>query len=391
MADFKAQTAENFEAAQNAVNDLDRRVSENAGDIGSLIGSINNAESKIDDVETRLGEIDTTIADVEMATENIAQNTAEIANVKRSVESVNSGLSAANTKISNLTASVQENAADIANVHTDIDTLESEVSGVRTAASTNATNITAATNRVSTVETKTSALESNVNTAISNINSLTARTTATERAIGNAETEIDAVRAGMADYLPKTGGTVDGDLNVDGVFRVSGNQGMFYNAESQNMIIGTGNAKTVTIAGANEGGTTTVNSAMFRPYSVIPRNAESMLGNSNFRWKNIYSQTAVNVSSDERLKKDIAETDSKELAEFIKKLPVKTYKYKDDEMNIDRIGLIAQDVIKADPKLSRYFVNSEGDGFYSLKPADLVFPLIAAVQQLSEEINELKK
>lgn len=308
MADYKAETAENFAEVQNAVNNLDSRASANAGDIASLIGSMNNAESNISAIATRTTRV--------------------------------------------------ENRAT---------TLESSVA-------TNKTNITSVTSKA--------------NTNATNISNLTTRMTTAERNINTNKTDIADIKV---DYLPKTGGTVSGDLDVSGVLRMRGSQAFFYNDDAKTMNIGTNNATTVNLAGVHSGGTLNINSAVTKPYSVVPRDTNSLLGNATYRWKGIYSQAAVNVSSDERLKKDIAETDSKELAEFINKLPVKTYKYKDDEMNIDRIGLIAQDVIKADPKLSRYFVNSEGDGFYSLKPADLVFPLIAAVQQLSEEINKLKK
>lgn len=308
MADYKTETAENFDR-------LDSRVSANAGDIASLIGSVNTAESDISAVAGRV------------------------------------------TRVENRATALENRAT----------TLESSVA-------TNKTNITSVTNKA--------------NTNATNISNLTTRMTTAERNINTNKTDIADIKA---DYLPKTGGTVSGDLDVSGVLRMRGSQAFFYNVDAKTMNIGTNNATTVNLAGVHSGGTLNINSAVTKPYSVVPRDTNSLLGNATYRWKGIYSQAAVNVSSDERLKKDIAETDSKELAEFINKLPVKTYKYKDDEMNIDRIGLIAQDVIKADPKLSRYFVNSEGDGFYSLKPADLVFPLIAAVQQLSEEINKLKK
>lgn len=311
MADYKAETAENFAEVQNTVNNLDSRASANAGDIASLIGSMNNAENSISTLAERMSTAENDISD-------------------------------------------------------------------------HSNSINSLANRVTNAESK-------LNTATSNISNLTNRTTAAEKAIDSVESEISAVKADMTNYLPVTGGTVSGDLDVSGVLRMRGSQAFFYNVDAKTMNIGTNNATVVNMAGVHSGGTMNINSATLRPYNVIPRDNNSLLGNSNYRWKGIYSQAAVNVSSDERLKKDIAETDSKELAEFINKLPVKTYKYKDDEMNIDRIGLIAQDIIKADPKLSRYFVSSEGDGFYSLKPADLVFPLIAAVQQLSEKIEELKK
>ena len=43
----------------------------------------------------------------------------------------------------------------------------------------------------------------------------------------------------------------------------------------------------------------------------------------------------------------------------------------------------------ADPEIARLFVSEDADGLLGLRSADLVFPLIAAVQQLSAKVEEL--
>lgn len=52
--------------------------------------------------------------------------------------------------------------------------------------------------------------------------------------------------------------------------------------------------------------------------------------------------------------------------------------------------MIAQNVQDADPSLSEFFVTEDENGMLGIKPADLVFPLIAAVQKLSSEVEALK-
>lgn len=375
LKEFKVEAAEGFLDVQKDINNLDGRVTANAGDIAALIGSMNNAESDISAVSAR----------VTNAFSDIKALDGAVTKAESSISTLAERMSATENNISDHSNSISSLANRVTKVENRATAVENRATTLEKDVATNKTNITNLTTKANTNATNISNLTTKTSANATNISSLTTRTVAVEKA-------IDALEDKQGDYLPITGGTVSGDLNVDGVIRVNGSQAFYYNTDAATMNIGTNNATVVNIAGANSGGTTNVNSAMFRPYSVIPRNSDSLLGNTNFRWKGIYSQAAVNVSSDERLKKDIAATDRVELADFIGKLPVKTFKYKDDEaLELDRIGLIAQDVIKASPSLARYFVSAGGDGYYGLKPADLVFPLIAAVQQLQDEVNRLKK
>lgn len=126
---------------------------------------------------------------------------------------------------------------------------------------------------------------------------------------------------------------------------------------------------------------------------IMPKDAGSYsIGSADNRYYSTYLRANPNVSSDKRLKRDIAALDAGTLAEFVNALPVVAYNYNDDaEDEAQRIGLIAQDVISANPEIARFFVEQSEKGFYSLRPADFVFPLIAAVQQLSARVAELER
>ena len=103
----------------------------------------------------------------------------------------------------------------------------------------------------------------------------------------------------------------------------------------------------------------------------------------------IFSKTTISVSSDERLKENIKPAETDELVELVKNIDVKTFDYIDGEK--DCIGVIAQEVVKKNPNLAKYLVRQDENGYYSVKTADLVFPLIAAVQSLSAKIAQLEK
>lgn len=129
-----------------------------------------------------------------------------------------------------------------------------------------------------------------------------------------------------------------------------------------------------------------------RTRDIVPdANDSRNIGGYSNRYKMIYSVNQLQVSSDERAKKDIRELSVVEMADFVNTLNVVEYKYKSDASNKARIGLIAQEIVKANPELAAYFVREEENGMLGLSVADLVFPLIAAVQDLQKQINGLKK
>ena len=125
---------------------------------------------------------------------------------------------------------------------------------------------------------------------------------------------------------------------------------------------------------------------------IQPKDSGSYsIGTDSNRYYSTYLRTNPNVSSDRRRKRDIAALNVDTLAEFVNALPVVAYNYNDDaEDEARRIGLIAQDVIAVDPGIAAFFVEQSEEGFYSLRPADFVFPLIAAVQNLSARVAMLE-
>lgn len=200
----------------------------------------------------------------------------------------------------------------------------------------------------------------------------------------------------LANYFPITGGTINGDTNVAGVLRVNGQQAFYYAASTKSQTVGTNNATGGTTVACGADAEMILNGKNQRTKNVIPQsNGTYNLGTTGYRWKGIYSASAVNVSSDIRLKRDAryVNTDGyKRLADFVNALPVCLYNYKDDPVGADpRIGLIAQDIQDIDPTLARLFVHEEEDGMLSIRPADLIFPLIVTVQQLSARVDELSK
>lgn len=123
--------------------------------------------------------------------------------------------------------------------------------------------------------------------------------------------------------------------------------------------------------------------------SLVPRDTATFnLGNSTYRWSNVYLVNSPNVSSDERLKTYILKLDENELSDFINGLEVVEYAYNDDLTK--RIGVTAQQM-ESVSDVSQYFIEKDNDGYMSIKPTDLVFPLIATCQKLQKEVDELKK
>lgn len=145
-----------------------------------------------------------------------------------------------------------------------------------------------------------------------------------------------------SNYFSTSGGTITGETNFSGgLVRLKGTQTLF-----------------------NSGSMITISS----------NNVETMIAGSA-----IYSKVAISVSSDERLKENIADVDADKLIEFIKGIDVKSFNYIDNKTD-ECIGVIAQDLEKSE--LAKYFVSQREDGYLSVKTSDLVFPLIVAIQAL---------
>lgn len=191
------------------------------------------------------------------------------------------------------------------------------------------------------------------------------------------------------DYLPLTGGSVEGDLNVNGVVRCNGSQVFYIN--DTNAVIGSANATGLVTLAAGSSATMVANGANFATPNIIPRNngTNFSIGSSSARFKNIYLQNNPSVSSDVRLKEGVQQLPVDELADFIKGIKLVKYNYIGDDK--ERIGVIAQQLQEVNPELAKYFVNEEESGYLGLSVADLVFPLIAAVRNLQQRVEELEK
>ena len=151
-------------------------------------------------------------------------------------------------------------------------------------------------------------------------------------------------------YLPLSGGTLTGNLNVEGILRVNSQQSVY---DDGSMI------------------------------TLSTNNRQTMIAGSK-----IYSKQSIQVSSDERLKENIEDANMYDLADFIEGLNVKTFNYIGDDTPC--IGVIAQDLQGSE--FEKFFVSTQSgeEGYLAVKAADLVFPLIATVQKLSAEIDYLK-
>ena len=153
-----------------------------------------------------------------------------------------------------------------------------------------------------------------------------------------------------SDYLPLSGGSLTGNLNVGGILRVNNQQSVY---DSGTMITLSTNNRQTMIAGYQ-----------------------------------IYSKVAIQVSSDERLKENIEPVDREKCVEFINGIDVKTFNYIGSDTPC--VGVIAQDLQNSE--FADYFVFTQPgeEGYLAVKASDLVFPLIVAVQKLTKEVEHLK-
>lgn len=115
-------------------------------------------------------------------------------------------------------------------------------------------------------------------------------------------------------------------------------------------------------------------------------NNEVQLGDDS---QTVYTHNALQQRSDKRSKKDISET--KLGLDFIKQLKPVDYKYKNSDKQ--QHGLIAQDIVSLNSGFGGVSNHEENDGedLYNVAYTELIAPLIKSVQELSQEVKELKK
>lgn len=169
-------------------------------------------------------------------------------------------------------------------------------------------------------------------------------------ASSHTHTEYASSSHTHSNYFPTSGGTVTGETNFSGgLIRLKGVQAAFH---SGSQLVYGSNSMPTRIAGSAISATKT-----------------------------------ITVDSDRSLKENIADVDAAACLNFIDALDVKTYNYIGDSEEC--IGVIAQDI--EDSPLAKYLVRTTPDGKKAVKVADLVFPLIIAVQALSDYCKRLEK
>jgi len=90
------------------------------------------------------------------------------------------------------------------------------------------------------------------------------------------------------------------------------------------------------------------------------------------------------VSSDERLKKDVAPEHDFDMDDFLNMLSAKSYSYKGDDK--PRHGVLAQDLAKS--KIGQDMLREDADGMGHIDVADAVSGLLAAVAHLNKKVNK---
>lgn len=132
----------------------------------------------------------------------------------------------------------------------------------------------------------------------------------------------------------------------------------------------------------------------FRPGT----DSEQDIGSSGYKWNNLYANN-LQTTSDRDKKENISNTDIG--LDFIEKLNPVKYNLKDDKNKEVRYGLIAQDIEKIAKELNinfdacKYEVDIDEETgkeikTYTLGYNDLFAPIIKSIQELNNEIKELK-
>ena len=97
-----------------------------------------------------------------------------------------------------------------------------------------------------------------------------------------------------------------------------------------------------------------------------------------------FASSGINIGSDKRLKKDIKNVD----VNWIDNIAIKEFEYKKIPGK-KQIGVIAQDYIDKD--YSKYFLNKNIDGYYSVTYVNITNALIKYCQELKKQVIQLEK
>ena len=94
----------------------------------------------------------------------------------------------------------------------------------------------------------------------------------------------------------------------------------------------------------------------------------------------ITSSKTITVASDERLKADVDVLEKQALIDFMKKIELVSYRYKDEPAGTKHIGVIAQQLLEINPNVAQYFVKVDENGYYSVDYTALSLMALLAVQ-----------
>lgn len=97
---------------------------------------------------------------------------------------------------------------------------------------------------------------------------------------------------------------------------------------------------------------------------------------------------AANITSDKSLKKNIKDSKVKALDE-IKKIKHREFDWKKDNKH-EVLGYVAQELEEVDPNLTITHINREGEELHYLELKNIVALSTKAIQELAEEVEELK-
>lgn len=98
---------------------------------------------------------------------------------------------------------------------------------------------------------------------------------------------------------------------------------------------------------------------------------------------------AWQVGSDRKLKENIIPLEDNTLEKVLQLNPVR-FTLKDDKEKKDRIGFIAQEVEELYPEYVTVSVDNEGEETRYLDYSQMVSILCKAIQELKQEVEELK-
>lgn len=162
--------------------------------------------------------------------------------------------------------------------------------------------------------------------------------------IGGKPTSFSPV-AHTHDYLPLTGGTLQGHLNINSGYLYANEGGFIPNYKALYM----GNWQFYSISDQffyfrpKEGDFGISIGVFDQRWAIHPGDGRYHLGTPNYRWAEIHCQTSVISTSDRDLKKDIIPI-SNEYIEFFMLLRPVSFRFKDGSSGRIHVGFISQDI-----------------------------------------------